>query len=138
MQSFRNNTDLDELKNVLATFPEIEAAFLFGSTGTDRMHRNSDLDLALDGDLSELRRQRLDILTELARAGFGRVDLVLLREAPPALAFEAVKAHRVVYYRPDASPSTIFSNTIRRYFDIRPLLECQAEAYKQRLLHSQT
>lgn len=138
MKPLPNNPDLSQLAEVFRAFPAVEAVFLFGSMGTHHVHRESDLDLGIEGDITKLDDCRLDILTELARHGFGRVDLVILRSAPPALAFQIVKRHQVIYRRPAVETGTIFSNIVRRYLDFRPFLNYQAKAYKERLLHGQT
>lgn len=138
MRELLNSSDLASLRKVLSEFPAVEAAFVFGSAGTERRRVDSDLDLAIDGELEALRPRRLPLLTELARAGFARVDLVFLREAPPLLAYEAVKAYRVAYQREGIEPSTIFSNAVRCYLDIQPYLRYHARAYKRRLLHDQS
>mgnify|MGYP006297441059 CR=1 FL=1 len=138
MKPLPNNPDLRQLTEVFRAFPAVKAVFLFGSAGTNRMHNESDLDLGVEGNIDQLEECRLEILTELARHGFGRVDLVILRAAPPALAHQIVKDHRVVYRRPGVETATIFSNTVRRYLDFRPFLDYHAKVYKERLLHGQT
>lgn len=135
MKTLPNNADIAKLKEVFAGFPAVEAVFLFGSAYTGRMHAESDLDLGIEGEINNLEECRLEMLTELARHGFGRVDLVILRAAPPALAHQIVKDHRVIYRRPGVDTATIFSNIVRHYLDFRPILTYQAKAYKERLLH---
>ena len=135
MQRLPNNPDLEKLQDVFQRFPGVEAVFVFGSTDTAREHQESDLDLGVDGAIHYLRAQRLTMLTELARIGFGRVDLVFLREAPPALAHQIVKNNHVIYRREDVDIGTIFSNVVRRFLDFRPYLRYQAQAYKERVLN---
>ena len=137
MRVLPNNRDMHELARVFEPFGAVDAVFLFGSTVTGRVHRDSDLDLGVAGDAGELQGQRLNILKELARHGFGRVDVVLLGAAPPALAYQVVKHRRVVYCREGVHISTMFSKIVRQYLDIRPVLEYQAKRYKERLLHGQ-
>ena len=64
-----SSTELDALKNrigrVLETFPEIQAAYLFGSAALGRATRDSDLDLAVVVD-RPLDERKLDLLAALA------------------------------------------------------------------------
>jgi predicted nucleotidyltransferase len=70
--------DLENLKKVFCQYPEIRAVYLFGSRATGRVHRESDLDLAVLQDGDGLQEKKLDILAQLAAEGFCEVDLVFL------------------------------------------------------------
>lgn len=133
----KDNTDLTELPEVFRQFPGVEVVFVFGSVAEGRRRPGSDLDLGIEGDPDRLEEVRLEMLTELVRRGFSRVDLVFLRQAPPVLAHEAVKHNRVVYARDDADIGSVFSRIVRKYLDIRPYLRVQAQAYKERTIHGQ-
>ena len=39
--------DIRSLKDVFQRYPEIQAVYVFGSTGLGKMHPESDLDLAM-------------------------------------------------------------------------------------------
>lgn len=121
------------LRPVLEKHPEIEAAFLFGSHAEGRAHAESDLDLALVGPREAIETTKLDLLAELTRAGFDRIDLVLLDGADPALRFEAVRPNCLVYARPDFDRGSYYSLALREYFDFEPYLRVQREALKRRL-----
>jgi uncharacterized protein len=84
-----------------------------------------------------LRRQRLDILTELARAGFGRVDLVFLDTDDILLKFEAVRANRLIYQAGDFDRNTFYSKIIRQYLDFQYYLDRHRQAYKESIRHGQ-
>ena len=134
MRQLEQNCDLRQLEEVFEQFPSVEIVFLFGSMAEGRERRDSDLDLAIEGDPEKLEDRKTEMLTELARRGFSRVDLIFLRRVPPALAHEAVKHNQVVYSVRNASIGTVFSRIVRKYLDIRPFLCVQAEAYKERTL----
>ena len=68
--------DFKLLVNVFKKYPEIQAVYLFGSAGSDSMHEESDIDLMVIPGTNSLRRQKLAILTDLAKYGFCDVDLV--------------------------------------------------------------
>ncbi|MCG5539233.1 nucleotidyltransferase domain-containing protein [Halorhodospira sp. 9622] len=118
---------------VLAAFPDVQAAFLFGSHATGHARADSDVDLGLAGPPERLEAQRLDLLTELTRAGLERIDLVLLERADPALQFEAVRHNCLIYARPDFQRGTYFSRIVREYWDLEPYLRVQRAALKRRL-----
>ncbi len=125
------------LRPVFEDHPDIEAVFLFGSHAAGRARPDSDLDLALVGPRDRLEKQKLDLLADLARAGFDRVDLVLLDGADPALRFEAVRPNCLVHARPDFDRGSYYSLTLREYFDFEPYLRVQREALKRRLAGGQ-
>ena len=64
------------LQSVFAKYPDLQAVYLFGSVAAKTQRKDSDLGLALLPRSSNLRRQKLNILTDLAQAGFDNVDLV--------------------------------------------------------------
>ena len=130
----KNNPDIKLLKKVFKKYPEIEAVYLFGSAATGKLHRESDIDLALYPDSPKLREKKLDILTELARLGFCNVDLVFMDKDDIVLQYEAVRQNLVVYQAPGFDRGTIYSKIIRQYLDFYPYLTEQRNAYKKRIL----
>ena len=82
-----------------------------------------------------LRRQKLDILADLIRAGFDNVDLLILDTADLVLNYEAVRYNRIVYQTNDFEPTIFYSNAVRKYLDFLPFLKVQRQAYKQRILN---
>ncbi|MBS3764778.1 MAG: nucleotidyltransferase domain-containing protein [Planctomycetes bacterium] len=138
MNPISQNRNLKQLPEIFSQFPAVEVVFVFGSVARGKTHRDSDLDLGIEGDVEELETVRLDMLTELARHGFDRVDLVFLRQVPPILAYEGVKDNRVVYVRDEADVGSVFSRYVRQYLDIKPYLRRHAKAYKERATNGQT
>ena len=95
---------LDKIQRALAPLPEVQAALLFGSRATGRAKLDSDIDVGVLLDLTcspndpSARARRL--LGALARElAADRLDLVVLNEAPPALAFQILKYGRVAFER---------------------------------------
>ena len=130
----KNNPDIKLLKKVFKDYPEIEAVYLFGSAATGKLHRESDIDLALYPDSSQLREKKLDILTELARLGFCNVDLVFMDKNDIVLQYEAVRQNIVVYQAPGFDRGATYSKIVRQYLDFYPHLTVQRNAYKKRVL----
>src|SRR5688572_24546655 len=89
---------LDELRRVLASEPDLAYALVFGSAARNSLRPDSDVDVAI-----ELRagaaRDVLALGTLVARiesAVRRRVDLVLLDEAAPSLAYRIFRDGRLL------------------------------------------
>lgn len=128
-------TDTTKLHLVFTRYPEIQAVYLFGSTVTGTQRFDSDLDMALVPRSKTLRRQKLDILTDLAQVGFDNVDLVILDAKDLVLEYEVVRHNQIIYHAPDFESGTFYSNIVRKYLDFLPYLEVQRQAYKRRILN---
>lgn len=129
---------LDLLPEILARYADIQAAYLFGSAAEEKEGPDSDIDLAIVPRSAELRKRKLDILTDLARAGFCRVDLVFLEADDIVVKFEAVRQNRIIYQAEDFEPGAYYSMVVRQYWDFLPYLTIQRRAYKRRLLDGQS
>jgi len=125
------------LPQVFQKYPGIQAVYLFGSLASGRVHRESDLDLAIVPRHSSVRDRRMDILADLARQGFCNVDLVFLDTDDIVLKYEAVRQNRLVYQAEDFDRGAMYSQVVRQYLDFAPYLKTQREAYKRRILHGQ-
>jgi len=134
----KTNPDIKLLTKVFKNYPEIKAVYLFGSTATGKLHRESDVDLAVYPDTPGLREKKLSILTELARLGFCDVDLVFMDENDIVLQYEAVRQNIVVYQTAGFDRGSTYSKIVRHYLDFYPYLTEQRNAYKQRVLSGQS
>jgi predicted nucleotidyltransferase len=131
-----DRADLEQrLGQVFAGYPDIEAVYLFGSLATGRTHPGSDLDLAIVPCHPRVLERRLDILTDLARAGYCEVDLVFITGADLVLDYEAVRLNELVYAREGFDRGELYSKVVRRYLDFLPYLEVQRKAYRRRILN---
>jgi predicted nucleotidyltransferase len=116
----------------------VRLAYLFGSQATRRTHPSSDVDVAvlLDESLTSDKRfaERLRLFGDLLRIlGTEHVDLVMLNEAPPLLAYETLR-HGVLLYCADAQTRIEFQvRTLRTYEDTIPLRRILSEAMVARL-----
>jgi len=113
-------------------------AYLFGSQATRRTHPSSDVDVAilLDESLTsdEHFAERLRLLGDLSRIfGTDHVDLMLLNEASPLLAYETLR-HGVLLYCADARTRIEFQvRTLRAYEDTMPHRRILSEAMVARI-----
>ena len=126
--------NLEILPQIFRQYSDIQAVYLFGSTTSGKVHRESDLDLAIVPRQGTVRERRLDLLADLARHGFCNVDLVFLDTDDIVLKYEAVRQNRVIYQTEDFDRGGIYSLIVRQYLDFLPYLEVQRRAYKRRIL----
>lgn len=128
-----NNPDLSHLPSIFRKYPGIDAVYLFGSYARGEQRDDSDIDLGIVSSSAELRNRKLDILAELAAAGYCRVDLVFLPSGKILLDHEIVSTHHLVYHKPEFDHPALFSLVTRMYLDFKPYLRVQREALKKRL-----
>jgi len=116
---------IDRLRCVLEADPRIAYAILFGSRGRGSVHDRSDTDLAI----GLARGERLsatdlgEIVSRLEGAARGHVDLVLLDEAGPGLAYRVFRDGRVVFQRDRRALVDRKARAILEYLDFRPVEE---------------
>jgi predicted nucleotidyltransferase len=138
MVTTMNKPDLDRLESVFKKYSTIKAVYLFGSAASGKMHRESDIDLAVFSDDPSMRTQKLSILTDLAREGFCNVDLVFPGDDDIVAQYEAVRQNKLVYQTAEFDRGYLYSKIVRQYLDFCQYLEVQRERLKQRLLHGKS
>lgn len=128
-------TEHAEVAQALANYfrgaqaPGVVSAYLFGSHGSHREHRQSDVDVGilLDWSVHPTREgrfeQRLLLSGRLAGiVGTNDVDVVILNDAPPQLGRAIVTTGRRVFCS-DAEADHVFLRTaLLRAADIEPFL----------------
>jgi len=128
--------DIERLERVFEQHPQIQAVYLFGSAASGRIHYESDIDLGIV-PAPGATLLKLDILADLAKAGFDYIDVVILETDDILLKWEVVRPNRLVYQTSDFDRGDYFSRIMRQYFDFLPYLETQRKAYKRRALRGQ-
>jgi predicted nucleotidyltransferase len=126
--------DTQLLSRIFKGYPDIQAVYLFGSSASGRRHAESDLDLAVVPRHPRIVSRKLDILADLARAGFYDVDLVFLNTDDIVLKYEAVRQNQLAYQSQDFDRGGYYSEVVRKYLDFLPYLEVQRKAYRRRIL----
>jgi predicted nucleotidyltransferase len=128
----------DALRDMLANDPRIAYALLFGSAARDAATPHSDVDVAIGVAKGvELSTQDLGLLAVRLEEAVGRpVDLVLLDEAPPGLAYRIFRDGRVLLERDRDALVARKARAILEYLDFQPFEELFArgalEAAKRR------
>lgn len=125
--------NLDVALPVFSSVSAVEAVYLFGSRAEDRARSDSDFDFAVVASSlskpgsSELRDK---LLTELTRAGFDNLSVVIFSFDDLYLAFQCVKNNFVVYKRDGFDVDSFYSLVVRRYLDFEPYLRRQREEFR--------
>ena len=117
-----NDADLAaRLAGVLATFPEVELAYLFGSHAHDRARAESDIDVAVQLDSAATPRETLaKLFDHLGRvAPSDRLDVVILNHAPSLLRHRVLSSGRLLFERTPVSRVCFATRTIRDYQDMQ-------------------
>ena len=116
---------LERVRRVLDTDPRIAYAVAFGSFPAGRAHAGSDLDIAI----GVITGCRLDVLAlgaltvQLEAAAGGAVDLVLLDEAAPGLAYRVFRDGHVLVTRDAGALAQRRARAILEYLDFQPIEE---------------
>jgi predicted nucleotidyltransferase len=127
----------DRIRAILEADPRIAYALVFGSTARGTHHAGSDIDLAV-GLRPGVRLSALDvgeIIGRLETAARRDVDLVLLDEAPPALAFRVFRDGRLLFERDRAAMVERKTRAILEYLDFKPIEEIFTRAVLKAARH---
>jgi predicted nucleotidyltransferase len=127
--------DLDaEIKSRTEPIPDIAALLVFGSRAQGKERPDSDLDVAV-GEVSRARREiQTRLAVELADlAPGGRVDVVLMDEAPDLLRQRVLETGRLLICRDLKAFQELRVRTMREYGDREWVRERMLAAQKRRL-----
>jgi predicted nucleotidyltransferase len=113
----------DRIRTILESDPRIAYAIVFGSIARGTAHAHSDVDVAV-GLCAGVRLSALDVgdlIAQLESAVRRDVDLVLLHEAPPALAYRVFRDGRVLFERDRAARVERQTRAILEHLDFKPI-----------------
>jgi predicted nucleotidyltransferase len=133
VQHSADSPEMIPLASVLAAFPEVSLAYLFGSRARGEAGPRSDYDFAvLLNWAPELLARRGEILSRLTHelvcllgVGPGQLDLVILNRAPVELAYAVIAEGKIVFERDVASRVEYEAYVLGRYGDYLPILRAQ-------------
>jgi predicted nucleotidyltransferase len=125
------------------SLPEIQAAFLFGSQASGRARADSDIDVAIliDRDSAgvDARGQLRRVIAALAaHLAADRLDVVILNDAPPALAFQVLKGGKLAFERDRTALHRFRVRTYARHSDFEPTERFFRAATRRRALAGPT
>ncbi len=130
-----NSSELESLKAVFSDYPEIEGVYLFGSAASDQKAQYEDIDVGIVHSDPAIEDKKADLYAALVKQGLDNVDIVFFNNADLVLQFEIIHHNKLIYRKEDFNHAELFSVTIRKYFDFKPYLDRQREAYKKRILN---
>ncbi len=126
-----------QLEQVFASLGHVLVAYLFGSQARGQAGPLSDIDIAVlfDASLAEEQyfEQRLDLMDRLSRVLDGKaVDLVILNQAPLALAYRVLRDGICLYSSNEDARVQFTARTVTMYLDFKPVIERHEQAILER------
>ena len=114
---------MEALRRVLAQDPRIAYALVFGSSARGTAHAGSDLDIAV-GLEPRARISALelgDLIARLESTSGRSVDVVVVNEAPPPVAYRIFRDGRVIMEKNHHTLVEHKTRAILEYLDFRPI-----------------
>ncbi len=112
----------EAVRELLIEEPRVGYALVFGSCARGTEHAHSDFDLAIGGLSQQFSTLELgDLIGRLESVAKRSVDLVLLDEAPPGLAYRIFRDGVVVLERDPAAFADRKARAILEYLDFKPI-----------------
>lgn len=123
---------LDDVTKLLVGDPRIGYALVFGSFARGTQHVHSDLDIAIGGTRHESTALELGDLVARMEAVSGRnVDVVLLDDAPPGLAFRVFRDGKVLVEHDAAELTARRARAVLEYLDWKPVEDLFAMSHRE-------
>lgn len=129
----------EQLAQFASSRPEIQAAYVFGSTVSGRARPDSDLDVAFLIEPRFMSRLPSKYLADLiADTGAAlktfNIDVVLLNVAPPVLAQNVITKGKLVYERSRSARVAFQVRNLNLVLDLEPLHKTRIHYLKERYL----
>ena len=130
-------TTAEKVARMMAEKPEVLAAYVFGSTVSGHVRSNSDVDIAVLLDPAFVERLPLRYRTDLiVDAGSALetfdVDVILLHQAPVALAYNVITKGKLVFERSRSARVAFQIRNLNLFLDFEPLHKVRLHYLKQR------
>lgn len=115
---------------------DVRLAYLFGSHAKGEATELSDVDLAVSFDVGvDVRKAQGELLDALVlELKTDRIDLVLLEEIPPPLAFRIIRDGERLVARDLREDVSFRTRTIMRYLDFKPLRDAAFRSGRKAIL----
>src|SRR5262245_2015768 len=133
----------EKIARLMSFRPEVLAAYIFGSVASGRARPNSDVDVAVLLDPAFIQRlpprYRVDLIAETGAAlEMFEVDVVLLNEAPPALAHNVLTKGKLVFERSRSARVAFQVKNLNLFLDLEPIHKVHLEYLRRRYLKGPT
>ena len=130
-------TAAEKVSRLMASKPEVSAAYIFGSLASGRARSDSDVDVAVLLDpafaVQLPLKYRMDLIADAGSAlETFNVDVVLLNQAPPALAYNVITKGKLVYERSRSVRVAFQIRNLNLFLDLEPLHKVRLHYLKQR------
>lgn len=113
--------DHERLKAYAAGVEEISLVYLFGSVARGDERDSSDIDIAVVGPISADRE--ITIAADVIAIVGPKADVVFMKGASPLLRHRVIRDGKILYARSELDRVRFHFETLRLYFDTRPLRE---------------
>lgn len=125
---------VNEIQEILREYfekrPEIEVAYVFGSTAQERTNTLSDVDLAIILGSQRVNEKsyrygyKAEILADLIKLlKTNNVDLVILDEVSPLLRQRVLYFGKLIYSKNEQKRIQFQTDTVNKYNDFRQLIK---------------
>ena len=127
------NGTIEKLKILLATFPQIDIVWLFGSRALGKGTPISDWDLAVKFRLAQSWKEQLHLRFAISElVGTEQVDLVDWDKAPLPLRYAIVQEGIILVCQNEELRVDLLTETRSSYWDFEPYLkECQDAFFRR-------
>jgi predicted nucleotidyltransferase len=127
VQEFKLDEHQDALEGYFATLNGVVLAYLFGSHARGQAWAHSDVDVAvlLEGhpDDDTCFDRRLEVIGGLMGIlNTNDVDVLILNQAPPALAYAVLRDGIIIFCRDPEARIEFYLHTVNAYLDFKPIL----------------
>jgi len=129
----------EKVAELLSQHQEVLAAYVFGSVATGRARPDSDVDIAVLVDIAALPNDpfqyRLSLMADVRSVLKTRdVDVVILNQAPPALAQNVISKGRLIFERSRSARIRFQIRTLNEFLDTQPMRNTHLKFLKLRYL----
>ncbi len=128
---------IEALRRVLAKDPRVAYALVFGSSARGEASAHSDVDVAvgLGTGVHLTALEQGELAARLEDAVGKPVDLVLLEESPPGLAYRVFRDGRMIVERDRKALVERKARAILEYLDFQPIEELCARGVLEAATH---
>jgi uncharacterized protein len=129
------NQAVDQVVKLLDKECGLLILYLFGSFGTQREKRDSDIDLGVlvvnEPSLEKRLALQDDLETLLARP----VDLVIMNHASPIIVMQILRGGKKLFYKPCFAAAEFEARALSVYYDFKRIRQPIEEAHIRKITH---